>query len=78
MLLDIIDRFRSVDSAGKLRAIEDTEWQAACSQFSHALAKEKRPEKLVEAVLYKWSWDLPVDLKLSLLNQAKKNWIRFI
>ncbi|MEP4197453.1 MAG: hypothetical protein ABJL99_17665 [Aliishimia sp.] len=71
MLLDIIDRFRSVDDAGKLRSIGDKEWQAACSQFELTLANERRPEKLEEAVLYKWSWDLPVDLKFSLLNQAK-------
>lgn len=72
MLLDLIDRFRSVDDAGKIRSTGEKEWQEACSQFELALENERRPGKLEEAILYKWSWDLPVDLKMLLLNQAKE------
>lgn len=70
-LVEAIDLFRSKDSLGNIRSDEDVNWEYLRRRFIDALACENSSERLEEAVIYKWSWDLPVDLNLKLLKQAK-------
>ncbi|MCV0349033.1 MULTISPECIES: hypothetical protein [Alphaproteobacteria] len=70
-LIETIDQFRSKDALGNIRGDEDISWEDARRRFIDALACEKSSERLEEAVTYKWSWDLPVDLNLKLLKRAK-------
>lgn len=70
-LIETIDLFRSKDALGNVRSDEDINWEDSRRRFIDALECENSAEKLEEAVTYKWSWELPVDLKLSLLKRAK-------
>ncbi len=70
-LIESIDRFRSKDALGNIRRDEEIAWEASRRRFITALESEKSSERLEEAVIYKWSWDLPVDLNLRLLERAK-------
>ena len=70
-LIEAIDQFRSTDAFGNIRKSEDIDWEASRRRFIVALESEKSSERLEEAVIYKWSWDLPVDLTLNLLERAK-------
>jgi hypothetical protein len=70
-LIEAIDPFRSRDEHGNARSDEDVNWEISRRKFIDALACENSAEKLEEAVIYKWSWDLPVDLNLMLIKRAK-------
>ncbi len=70
-LIEIIDQFKSRDALGNIRSNEDINWESSRRRFINALASENSPERLEEAVIYMWSWDLPVDLNLKLLKRAK-------
>jgi hypothetical protein len=70
-LIEAINLFRRKDSHGNIRSDEDIHWEDSRRRFIDALACENSAEKLEEAVTYRWSWDLPVDLNLKLLKQAK-------
>ena len=71
MLTDIIDLFHSIDELGNFRNISEIEWQEARAKFVQALENENELSSLEDAVRYRWSWDLPVDLNLKLLKRAK-------
>ena len=70
-LIEAIYRFRSKDIFGNIRSDEDINWEDSRRRFINALARENSPTRLEEAVIYKWSWDLPIDLKMKLLERAK-------
>jgi hypothetical protein len=70
-LIEAIDHFKSRDELGNVRSDEDVNWEDSRRQFIDALASENSAENLEEAVVYKWSWDLPVALNLMLIKRAK-------
>lgn len=70
-LIHAIDQFRSRDELGNVRSDADVNWEHSRQEFLDALACENTAVNLEEAVTYKWSWDLPVDLNLKLLERAK-------